>query len=84
MRAQAVYAYGSLDRHRGWDPVGHLKRNLLAPRAKTQDHMNLIMQGQEIELAERYTNMTKMFILDTLILLHLSRRLLHVLICALG
>lgn len=45
------------------DPVGHLKRHLFAPRAKTQDHMNLLMQGEEIELAERYTNMTKIFFL---------------------
>jgi len=37
------------------DPVGHLQRNFLAPRAATQDAMNLNMQGQVIELAERYT-----------------------------
>jgi hypothetical protein len=41
------------------DPVGHLQRHFFAPRAKTQDAMNLAMQGQEFELAERYTNMTK-------------------------
>jgi len=37
------------------DPVGHLQRHFLAPRAATQDLMNLNMQGQIIELAERYT-----------------------------
>jgi hypothetical protein len=42
------------------DPVGHLQRHVLAPRAATQDSMNIYMQGQAFELAERYTNMTKM------------------------
>ena len=37
------------------DPVGHLQRHFLAPRAATQDLMNLNMQGQVVELAERYT-----------------------------
>ena len=37
------------------DPVGHLQRHLLAPRAKTQEAMYLLMQGQQYELAERYT-----------------------------
>lgn len=45
------------------DPAGHFKRHFLAPRAKTQDAMNLAMQGAEIELAERYTNMTKILFL---------------------
>uniref|UniRef100_A0A7S2YHU2 CSC1/OSCA1-like cytosolic domain-containing protein n=1 Tax=Entomoneis paludosa TaxID=265537 RepID=A0A7S2YHU2_9STRA len=45
------------------DPVGHLQRHILAPRAKTQDAMNLCMQGQPFELAERYTNMTKILFL---------------------
>jgi hypothetical protein len=35
------------------DPVGHFQRHFLAPRAKTQDAMNLCMQGQQVELAER-------------------------------
>jgi hypothetical protein len=35
------------------DPVGHLNRHFLAPRAATQDAMNLKFQGQEFELAER-------------------------------
>jgi hypothetical protein len=35
------------------DPVGHLKRHFLAPRAATQDAMNLNFQGEEFELAER-------------------------------
>ena len=45
------------------DPVGHLQRHFLAPRAATQDAMNINMQGQDFELAERYTNMTKIFFL---------------------
>jgi hypothetical protein len=45
------------------DPVGHFKRHFLAPRAATQDAMNLAMQGAEIQLAERYTNMTKILFL---------------------
>jgi len=44
------------------DPVGHLQRHFLAPRASTQDAMNISMQGQVFELAERYTNMTKMHV----------------------
>lgn len=38
----------------------HVQRHILAPRAKTQDAMNLLMQGAEFELAERYTAMTKL------------------------
>jgi hypothetical protein len=45
------------------DPVGHLQRHVLAPRAATQDAMNINMQGQAFELAERYTNMTKILFL---------------------
>lgn len=45
------------------DPAGHFKRHFMAPRAVTQDKMNLAMQGAEVELAERYTNMTKMLFL---------------------
>lgn len=45
------------------DIGGHFKRHYLAPRSKTQDAMNLNMQGEEIELAERYTNMTKILFL---------------------
>jgi hypothetical protein len=45
------------------DPLGHLKRHLLAPRAHTQDAMNLQFQGTQFELAERYTNMTKILFL---------------------
>ncbi|KAL7578142.1 hypothetical protein ACA910_012587 [Epithemia clementina (nom. ined.)] len=45
------------------DPVGHIMRHFLAPRAKTQDAMNMNMQGQEFYLAERYTNMTKLLFL---------------------
>jgi len=45
------------------DPVGHLQRHFLAPRAKTQDAMNLLFTGTGFELAERYTNMTKIIFL---------------------
>jgi len=45
------------------DPVGHLQRHFLAPRATTQDAMNINMRGQAFELAERYTNMTKILFL---------------------
>lgn len=45
------------------DPVGHIQRHFLAPRATTQDAMNINMQGQPFELAERYTNMTKVLFL---------------------
>jgi Calcium-activated chloride channel len=44
------------------DPVGHIQRHILAPRAKTQDAMNLTFQGSVIELAERYTAMTKLYV----------------------
>jgi hypothetical protein len=45
------------------DPVGHLKRHILAPRQKTQDAMNLNMQGSPFELAERYTAASKLLFL---------------------
>lgn len=45
------------------DPIGHLQRHFFAPRAATQDAMNINMQGQVFELAERYTNMTKILFL---------------------
>lgn len=45
------------------DPWEHFKRHILAPRANTQDAMNLMFQGSEVELAERYTNMTKIMFL---------------------
>jgi hypothetical protein len=45
------------------DPLEHIKRHILAPRAMTQDAMNLKMQGAVFELAERYTNMTKILFL---------------------
>jgi hypothetical protein len=41
----------------------NVKRHVLAPRAKTQEAMNLNMRGSEIFLAERYTNMTKLVFL---------------------
>ena len=45
------------------DPTGHVRRHILAPRAKTQDGMNVNMRGSEVELAERITDMTKMLFL---------------------
>eukprot|EP00978_Attheya_sp_CCMP212_P021446 scaffold62629_cov57-Attheya_sp.AAC.2 len=41
------------------DPVGHIKRHILAPRAPTQDLMNLQMGGAIYNLAERYTIMVQ-------------------------
>ena len=41
------------------DPVGNFKRHYLAPRAGSQERMNLLMSGTEYTIAERYTNMTK-------------------------
>jgi len=45
------------------DVTGHIQRHVLAPRAKTQDAMNRCFQGLQVELAERYTNMTKIMFL---------------------
>ena len=45
------------------DLYGLFQRHILAPRAKSQDAMNLLMLGEEVELAERYTNMTKIVFL---------------------
>jgi hypothetical protein len=41
------------------DPLGNLQRHFLAPRAASQERMNLLMGGTEYFIAERYTNMTK-------------------------
>jgi len=45
------------------DIGGHISRHFSAPRAKSQDAMNLSFQGSEVQLAERYTNMTKILFL---------------------
>lgn len=45
------------------DPFGHLQRHFLAPRASTQDAQNLLFAGTQYELAERYTDMTKILFL---------------------
>ncbi|CAJ1970212.1 unnamed protein product [Cylindrotheca closterium] len=45
------------------DVWGHFQRHVLAPREKTQDAMNRRFQGLQVELAERYTNMTKIMFL---------------------
>ncbi len=36
------------------DAWGHIQRHILAPRAKTQDVMNMLFKGTDVELAERY------------------------------
>ena len=41
------------------DPVSNFKRHFLAPRASSQERMNLLMGGTEYTVAERYTNTTK-------------------------
>lgn len=48
------------------DPFGHINKHILAPRAATQDAMNLLFQGTVYELAERYTDMTKVRLNSTL------------------
>ena len=35
------------------DVYGHFQRHILAPRASTQDSMNICFNGLEVELAER-------------------------------
>lgn len=45
------------------DPLGHFRRHFLAPRSKTQDQMNINMQGTQVELAERYTSVSKILFL---------------------
>lgn len=46
-----------------FDPEGNFKRHFLAPRASSQERMNLLMSGTEYTVAERYTNMTKILFL---------------------
>ena len=41
----------------------NFKRHYVAPRAKTQEALNLCMRGAEMMIAERYTNMTKLVFL---------------------
>lgn len=45
------------------DPVSNFKRHFLAPRAKSQERMNLLMSGTDYTIAERFTNMTKQLFL---------------------
>ena len=45
------------------DPGGIYKRHYKAPRAKSQEEMNSFMRGEEWNLAERYTNMSKIVFL---------------------
>lgn len=46
------------------DFPGHFRRHVLAPRALTQDGMNLNFVGHPVELAERVTDLTKMVFLS--------------------
>jgi hypothetical protein len=41
------------------DIFGHIQRHYLALRASTQYAMNILFEGTEYELAERYTDMSK-------------------------
>jgi hypothetical protein len=41
------------------DVMGTLKRHIFAPRAKTQEGMNMFMLGSQVNLAERYANLMK-------------------------
>lgn len=45
------------------DIGGNISRHILAPRQNNQRDMTLCMRGTEVELAERYTNMTKIVLL---------------------
>lgn len=45
------------------DIGGNINRHIFAPRAKTQEDINQCMSGSVVELAERYTNMTKILFL---------------------
>ena len=44
------------------DFMGIINRHILAPRARTQEDMNFYMRGSEIEIAERYTRMTILYV----------------------
>ena len=46
-----------------FDIGGTVSRHVFAPRAKTQEEMNMNMRGTEVFLAERYGNMHKFFFL---------------------
>ena len=50
------------------DPMGHINRHILAPRAATRDAMNLKFQGTEFELAERYVRLGSFRFLEMCIL----------------
>lgn len=41
------------------DVTSNFKRHFLAPRARSQERMNLLMSGTEYSIAERYTNLSK-------------------------
>jgi len=45
------------------DITGLFKKHILAPRARTQDAMNLNFSGTQYNLAERYTDLTKIMFL---------------------
>ncbi len=41
------------------DPMGNWRKHFKAPRARSQEEMNACMRGAKFELAERYTDSTK-------------------------
>jgi len=43
--------------------VGNLKRHVLGPRAKNQRHMNAYFQGDNFDIGERYTEVTRILFL---------------------
>jgi len=45
------------------DLLGTIKRHILAPRAKNQHKMNLLLGGSEYSIGERYTEVTKLLFL---------------------
>jgi hypothetical protein len=45
------------------DIAGFVSRHIQAPRAKTQEEMNMMMLGTQDNLAERYANMIKFLFL---------------------
>lgn len=46
------------------DPVGLFKHHIVAPRAKTQNAMNLAFQGTPYDLADCYTEMTRILLMS--------------------
>lgn len=47
------------------DPAQNLMKHVMAPRAATQEKMNLVFRGSEIFLAERYTVSTRFLLIKS-------------------